>query len=54
MSLPERESADAWFTVFYANALGKNIIEKNPSIRSFIQAWKKYQHPRSAIESSEK
>lgn len=50
MSLPERESADTWFTVFYANALGKNIIEKNPSIRSVIQAWKKYQP--SALQSN--
>lgn len=50
MSLPERESADAWFTVFYANALGKNIIEKNPSIRLVIEAWKRYQP--SALQSN--
>lgn len=50
ISLPERQSVDAWFASFYANAIGKNIIEKNPSIRPVIEAWKRYQP--SALQSN--
>lgn len=46
------ECAEQSFSRFYANALARDILTKNPKIKEVIQAWKKGQSLTSPLENN--